>query len=72
MIGHALAEITSHKPQNFSICSNTNTYLGVSGILQSAVISFGGQKLENMCSYHQLQTKYSKTSRESACEMNRI
>ena len=56
----------------FLYAPNTNTYLGVSGILQSAVISFGGQKLENMCSYHQLQTKYLKTSRESACEMNRI
>ena len=33
---------------------------------------FGGQRQENMCSFHQLETTYWKMSRESALETNTL
>ena len=72
MNARALAEITSHKPKNFSVSSRHLYLLGIYGNLQLEEILFGGQRLENICSFHQLQTKYWKMSRESAHETNTL
>ena len=45
---------------------------GTHGNLQLRPILFWGQRLENMCSFHWLQTKYWKTSRGSAREINTL
>ena len=50
-IGCALAEITSHKPQNFSVFSRNLYALEVHGNSQSEDIL----RLEMMCSFHHLQ-----------------
>ena len=72
MNARALSEITLHKPQNFSVSSRHLYVLGIYGNLQLENILFGGQRLENMCSFLQLQTKYWKTSRESARETHTL
>ena len=71
-IGPALPQITTHRLQNFSVDSQNLYALEVHGNFQLEEILFGGQRLENMCSIHQLQTKYWKTSRESARETNTL